>query len=145
MKPIIEEFFASEQYKTGVPVPGTVREEPPIQIDESTELGAPFALKEFVDKHKAALERGECIWVFPETAEFKVQLHGGTLTPTTWKSKGETWFWQICGEASLDIAGKRINLCTDDVWILAANTEASVHRSTGSVGMTVTADPPLRK
>ncbi|XP_047472873.1 3-hydroxyanthranilate 3,4-dioxygenase-like [Penaeus chinensis] len=51
--PIIKEYFASEQHKTGKPVPGTIPDNPPFVPDAARKLEEPFPLAKWLAKHSA--------------------------------------------------------------------------------------------
>ncbi|XP_046849038.1 3-hydroxyanthranilate 3,4-dioxygenase-like isoform X2 [Xenia sp. Carnegie-2017] len=50
--PIVKSFFESEQYRTGIPIDGTITDSPPFQLDKTTELASPFLLQKWVDENK---------------------------------------------------------------------------------------------
>lgn len=54
LKPVIERFFASEEYKTNTPKREYTDDDQPYQIDQMTALGHPFSFKQWVSKHLKA-------------------------------------------------------------------------------------------
>ncbi|XP_037776591.1 3-hydroxyanthranilate 3,4-dioxygenase-like [Penaeus monodon] len=63
--PIIKEYFASEQHKTGKPIPGTIPENPPFLPDAARKLEDPFPLAKWLTKHSA-----EVFFFFPLSLSF---------------------------------------------------------------------------
>lgn len=52
LKPIIEEFFASEEFRSGVPGPTSVNANPPWQPDHKKIVEDPFNLNNWLDEHR---------------------------------------------------------------------------------------------
>ena len=52
LKPVIEEFFASEECRTGVPGPDSVNNNPPWVPDSQRVVGTPFNLNNWIDEHR---------------------------------------------------------------------------------------------
>ena len=52
LKPVIQEFFASEEYKTGVPGPTSINPSPPWLPDSQRVVERPFNLASWVSQHR---------------------------------------------------------------------------------------------
>ncbi|GFR00457.1 3-hydroxyanthranilate 3,4-dioxygenase, partial [Trichonephila clavata] len=54
--PLIKEYFNSEAYKTGKPIPGSILENKPIKQDFERNLGEPFSLQDWLNHHKEVID-----------------------------------------------------------------------------------------
>ena len=52
LKPVIEEFFASEEYKTGTPGPTSINQNPPWVPDSQKVVERPFNLVGWLNEHR---------------------------------------------------------------------------------------------
>ena len=52
LKPIIEEYFSSEEHRTGAPGPGSVQPNPPWSPDNNRVVSSPFNLNNWLDEHR---------------------------------------------------------------------------------------------
>ena len=52
LKPVIQEFFASEEYKTGAPGPTSINPSPPWLPDSQRVVERPFSLAGWVNQHR---------------------------------------------------------------------------------------------
>jgi len=141
LAPIIKEYFASEPYKTGVPDPDNIAKDPPIKVDSTTEVDAPFSLKEWIAENKSDIECGTKE-LFGK-GEFKINIHGEGEQSGEWQ--GETWLRQMEGEASVTVNGETKTLVKDDVLLIPSGAKYTVTRSKGSIGMSVIMDPMANK
>jgi len=139
--PIIKGYFASEEHKTGVPGPDSVAKDPPVKIDHVTEVEEPFSLKKWIEENRNEIENGGKK-VFSE-GEFKITIHGAGEQTDQWS--GETWLWQLEGNATLTVGGESQKLAKDDVIIVPGGKKFTVSRGVGSVGMSVIMDPGAKK
>ncbi|KAK3715076.1 hypothetical protein QZH41_012135 [Actinostola sp. cb2023] len=121
--PIIKEYFASEQHKTGVSDPENIWKEPPLEVDTETELNPPFSLKQWLKDNKSDYESGKK--AISVEGEFKVYIHGAGEEEG--HSNGETWLWQMVGtkegEASVTVDDVTRQLKKNDVIIIPDGSE----------------------
>ncbi|CAM4865915.1 unnamed protein product [Rotaria socialis] len=100
--PIIEEFFQSEEYFTGLPKLDSYPEIPPTQNDDKIKLSDPLLLKEWIDEHEKELSKGSSISLFPDEYQTRVYIipKGEHLIDC---SDGDIWLWQHKGHAKANI------------------------------------------
>uniref|UniRef100_A0A7M5VEF4 3-hydroxyanthranilate 3,4-dioxygenase n=1 Tax=Clytia hemisphaerica TaxID=252671 RepID=A0A7M5VEF4_9CNID len=101
--PVIKEYFASEQYKTGVPIPGTTDEdEEKFKVDRTSTVNTPFLLSEWVKENRKELDnQGKVLF---EQGEFKVYANGeGNFSQ---QNPFESWIWLMNGKCKLQIDGQ---------------------------------------
>lgn len=86
-------YFASEQHKTGKPVPGFLGK-PPYELDQETVVIEPFDLRQWVEKNRKDIEFHQYKRMFDEEFQFQVFAYSG-LKITDRCDIAETWFWVI--------------------------------------------------
>lgn len=139
--PIIKSYFSSEEYKTGVPTSENVDKDPPVKVDLETEVSEPFSLKEWIAEHKSDIECGTKE-LFGK-GEFKINVHGEGEQTGEWQ--GETWLYQLEGDATVTVNGETKVISKDDVLLISAGAKYTVKRSKGSIGLSVIMDPMANK
>ncbi|CAF1033102.1 unnamed protein product [Adineta steineri] len=72
--PVIKEFFASEEYRTGEPKDDSFPKNPPLKNNEKITINNPFSLNEWIDKHKEDLSHGHPISLFPDQFQTRVYV-----------------------------------------------------------------------
>merc|ERR1719383_244167 len=112
LPPVIKEYFASEQHRTQVPIPGTIPDPSPVTLDEQTVVKPPFLLAKWLAENEEELasngfkkmfdedgrEKQFHIFVVKGPKNFEMGAHGETAT-------AETVVWQLKGNAELRIEG----------------------------------------
>ena len=107
--PVIEEFFASEQHRTGIPIPGVHRmsplscsnpqlegdhitANPPISVNSDLDVPNPINLEAWIASHASELADGPQ-HIF-NTPEFTVIVDTGSkpAVPTS-NALIQTWLW----------------------------------------------------
>ncbi|XP_019062654.1 3-hydroxyanthranilate 3,4-dioxygenase isoform X2 [Fukomys damarensis] len=68
LAPIIQEFFCSEQYRTGKPIPDQLPKEPPFPLSTRSVM-EPMSLKAWLDSHRRELQSGTSLSLFGDTYE----------------------------------------------------------------------------
>merc|ERR1712241_1175693 len=103
--PIIREFFASEQYKTGKPIPEDMPKEVPWVPDSSRKVEEPFDLMTWVDQHAGQLRDTGSVPLFdPSIYQTDVFIHGYGDQNKIFKAQsenGETIFWVLRGTVAI--------------------------------------------
>ncbi|XP_013380956.1 3-hydroxyanthranilate 3,4-dioxygenase isoform X2 [Lingula anatina] len=138
--PIIKEFFASEQCKTGKSVPGTIPEKTPFEIDTSRKLEEPFLLSDWLTKNENEIETKGIKRVFGDGYQFTVDVLGPGEEQESWDG-GEIWLWQLHGESTAVVDGTKYKLKVQDSLRIPPNTQYSIVRGAGSKLMKVIQDP----
>uniref|UniRef100_A0A3B5LL97 3-hydroxyanthranilate 3,4-dioxygenase n=1 Tax=Xiphophorus couchianus TaxID=32473 RepID=A0A3B5LL97_9TELE len=91
--PIIKEFMASNQAKTGKPDPNEVFREPPFQMNTMNVM-TPFSFKDWLNKQRPSLANGRPINIFGAQFETEVMVFGPGLTETS-VQQTDLWIWQM--------------------------------------------------
>ncbi|KAF5900205.1 3-hydroxyanthranilate 3,4-dioxygenase, partial [Clarias magur] len=110
--PVIEEFMASKQHKTGKPDPDDPIKPPPFPLN-TMNLMTPFCFKDWVEKQKPALVNGKPLDMFGNQFETVVMLYGPGESETTMKDL-DGWIWQLEGSSSVSMGGQNYNLSVGD-------------------------------
>ncbi|GFR58464.1 3-hydroxyanthranilate 3,4-dioxygenase, partial [Elysia marginata] len=137
-------FFASEQYKTGKPIPGTIPENPPIVLDSEINLQMPFNFKKWINENRNDLDTKGHVQLFPATFQFDVKVYGkGTNSE---QCKGfEIWIWQIEGTSSVSVDGKDYKLEANDTMLVLDGQKYTAVRPVGGVALICHQDPARKK
>ena len=93
--PVIKEFFASEQCRTGRPLPGTIPENPPYHPDPDRQLKNPFCLKDWLKSNEDEIHRDGQKRLF-DGANYQsdVIVYGKGIDEFQ-PSSNEIWLWQL--------------------------------------------------
>eukprot|EP00914_Ancora_sagittata_P033600 GHVO01067729.1.p1 GENE.GHVO01067729.1~~GHVO01067729.1.p1 ORF type:complete len:288 (+),score=37.56 GHVO01067729.1:49-864(+) len=135
LAPIIKGFFASEQYKTGKPIPGsgTIFEQPPIDIDHETKLQDPINFKEWINEHRDELKKRGKVPVY-DNKRFQFQVYAfGKGTHEEHSPVAETFIWQLEGQSAVEIEGKDFAMKKDDSLLVPVNQKYSVTQDEDSI------------
>ncbi|XP_008834093.1 3-hydroxyanthranilate 3,4-dioxygenase isoform X1 [Nannospalax galili] len=143
LAPIIQEFFHSEQYRTGKPNPDQLLKEPPFPLSTRSVMD-PMSLKVWLDGHHGELQSGTSISLFGDTYETQVIAHGQG------SSKGlaqdvDVWLWQLEGSSVVTMGGQCETLAPDDSLLVPAGTSYVWEQAQDSVALSVTQDPAHKK
>ncbi|CAB3991681.1 3-hydroxyanthranilate 3,4-dioxygenase-like [Paramuricea clavata] len=139
--PIVKSFFTSEQHKTGKPIPGTITDKPPFQLDTTTKLHDPFSLRKWVEDNKSEIKEKGCKVLF-ETGQTKITVHG----PGDYFTDGdsETWLWQINGNSNFTCNGVDTKLVNSDVILVPSGTKYSCKIESDAQIVSVVMDPKMK-
>jgi len=141
--PIIKRFFASEQYKTGKPIPGTIPENPPLILDEEISLQDPFNLQAWIEKNRTKLNSSGHIQLFGDNYQFEVKVYGKGENSGQC-NEAETWIWQIEGNSKVEIEGVDYDVQENDSMLIKAGKRYSAKREDGSISLICFQDPSRR-
>merc|ERR1712150_245184 len=141
--PVVKAFKASEECATGVPKTDSIEKEP-WPVDSDTDVPDPFDLKTWLEEHKSELAKGADLNLFEghPDGEFSVRVVGGPGSQSA-SFEYETFFYQLTGEASLDVAGfkEAVDLKEGSCFVVDAGTHYTARRKEGSIGLVVTQHP----
>ncbi|XP_013373047.1 PREDICTED: 3-hydroxyanthranilate 3,4-dioxygenase isoform X2 [Chinchilla lanigera] len=143
LAPIIQEFFRSEQYRTGKPSPDQLPKEPPFPLSTRSVM-EPMSLEAWLDGHRRELQEGTSLSLFGDTYETQVIAHGRGSS----KGPGEAvdvWLWQLEGSSVVTMRGQHVGLAPDDSLLVPAGTPYMWERAQDSVALSVTQDPARKK
>ncbi|RDD43791.1 3-hydroxyanthranilate 3,4-dioxygenase [Trichoplax sp. H2] len=168
LAPIIKEYFASEEYKTGKPgkksksllrtIPVGIAahkfytKSPVINIiqikdgdpvfhpDEETTVMEPFSLKEWIDNNRNTVKKQNELMLFSET---ECQLRIATnCTVKCGSSSEEIWIWIYEGShATLTTANLTMAMKENDVRLIAAGQSYTLVIGKNTIALTVMLKP----
>ena len=94
LKPVIEEFFASEEYKTGAPGPTSINPSPPWVPDSQRVVGRPFNLAGWLNEHRTLISTTGSYPLFPPSSyQSDILVLGLGRGSRQVKSPSETFLW----------------------------------------------------
>lgn len=100
LKPIITEFFNSEEYKTQTPQKGSVCENPPYSVDKDRKLMTPFPVTQWLQQNRAQLDSVGYVSLFEGSYKSTIGFYGrGRHDIST--GQNETYLWQWTNGANL--------------------------------------------
>jgi len=149
LKPVIERYFASEQYKTGFPLSGQPDPSVPGQhvlpypIDTESNIMEPFSLAKWISDREEKLLNGngvvERMFGGGERDEFQVTVHGpidGEGEKTV--IEHEVLFWQWKGSCTVTTdAGEEHVVNEGDYFLIKPNVAHQTKRPKGSIGIVI--------
>lgn len=141
--PVIKKYFASEEHRTGKVPPGKVfATPPPVNLDVTTTVDKPFSLKQWIANNSAEIKEKGSKLLFGN-GEFKITVWGEG--EQTVENPGETFLWQLEGEAEVTLGENTGKMAKDDSLLVKAGEKFLVKGGPGSVGLTVITDPSANK
>ncbi|XP_008056638.1 3-hydroxyanthranilate 3,4-dioxygenase [Carlito syrichta] len=143
LAPIIQEFFNSEQYKTGKPIPDQLLKEPPFPLSTRS-IMEPMSLEAWLDGRRRELQASASLSLFGDTYETQVIAHGQGSSEGP-RQDVDVWLWQLEGSSVVTMRGQRLSLAPDDSLLVPAGTSYAWERAQGSVALSVTQDPARKK
>uniref|UniRef100_A0A2I2ZQB3 3-hydroxyanthranilate 3,4-dioxygenase n=1 Tax=Gorilla gorilla gorilla TaxID=9595 RepID=A0A2I2ZQB3_GORGO len=143
LAPIIQEFFSSEQYRTGKPIPDQLLKEPPFPLSTRS-IMEPMSLDAWLDSHRGELQAGTPLSLFGDTYETQVIAYGQGSSESL-RQNVDVWLWQLEGSSVVTMGGRRLSLAPDDSLLVLAGTSYAWERTQGSVALSVTQDPACKK
>uniref|UniRef100_A0A8C5KCV0 3-hydroxyanthranilate 3,4-dioxygenase n=1 Tax=Jaculus jaculus TaxID=51337 RepID=A0A8C5KCV0_JACJA len=143
LAPIIQEFFHSEQYRTGKPNPDQLLKEPPFPLSTRSVM-EPMSLKAWLAGHHEELQAGTSLSLFGDTYESQVIAHGQGSSEGQGQDV-DVWLWQLEGSSVVTMQGQSLSLTPDDSLLVPAGTSYVWQRRQGSVALSVTQDPACKK
>jgi len=130
--PIIKEYFASEQHKTGKPIDADLRANQSCwKEDEGRCTEKPFYLKDFLNSNREKICNNNEVDLFEQKLyKSDVKLLGCGQGPRTVLSDGgETFLWQLEGSSKISIGNREFRLIIDDVLLIPLDTSYQVNSS----------------
>ncbi|KAI5606896.1 3-hydroxyanthranilate 3,4-dioxygenase isoform X1 [Silurus asotus] len=141
--PVIQEFMASKQHKTGKPDPDDPIKTAPFPLNNMNVM-IPFCFKDWVEKQKPALSSGQPLDMFGMQFETEVMLYGpGKLEPS--KRSSDAWIWQLEGSSSVSMNAEDHNLSKGDCLLVLGLTEYCWQRAKNCVALFVVQNPERKK
>ncbi|XP_060607798.1 3-hydroxyanthranilate 3,4-dioxygenase-like [Ruditapes philippinarum] len=147
LPPVIKRYFASEQHKTGKPLPGTIPENPPVKLNFNLTLQNPFPLAQFIKDNRSKIDSAGFIKLFERddyTHQFQVYVYGkGENTAKI--DVAETFIWVLEGSCTVKTGEKVYTLNVGDNMLIRQDQEYTATRPEGCISLICFQDPTLKK
>ncbi|XP_061546564.1 3-hydroxyanthranilate 3,4-dioxygenase [Phycodurus eques] len=141
--PIIQEFTASTQCKTGKPDPSEVFGEPPFQMNNMNVM-LPFCLKSWLEKQKPFLASGSSINMFGAQFETEVTMYGPGLSDTSLQ-QSDLWIWQLEGSSRVTMKEQELKLSAGDSLLIPEHAQYQWKRNEETVALVVVQNPERKR
>ena len=92
--PVIKEFFASEQHRTGRPIKDQITLHPPYHPDATRVVPDAFSLRKWLESNRAEINQTGWKQLFSGNYQSDVVVHGKGKSQFS-ASSSETWIWQL--------------------------------------------------
>jgi len=123
LKPIIDEFFASEEYKTGSPKEDSVEKNPAWQPDSVRTTEDPFNLQDWIDTNRRKIRSaGEVNLYDPTKYQSDIKVLGYGQGGQTITADSEIFMWQIEGSSKIEIGDEETRLKRDATILIPKDT-----------------------
>ncbi|XP_054605901.2 3-hydroxyanthranilate 3,4-dioxygenase isoform X2 [Nothobranchius furzeri] len=140
--PIIKEFMASEECRTGKPNPKLFRD-PPFQLN-SVSVMQPFSFKDWLEQQRSLLGGGSPVSMFGDQFETEVLVFGPGLTETS-VQQTDAWIWQMEGSSRVTINQQEFTLSAGDSLLITEQSQYQWERNQGTVALFVVQNPERKK
>ncbi|XP_026045268.1 3-hydroxyanthranilate 3,4-dioxygenase [Astatotilapia calliptera] len=141
--PIIKEFMASKQCKTGKPDPNEVFREPPFQLNTMNVM-TPFSFKDWLEKQRPSLGNGRPIDMFGAQFETEAMVFGPGLTEMT-TPQTDVWVWQLEGSSTVTMNEQEFSLPAGDSLLIPEQSQYQWQRAEGTVALVVIQNPERKR
>lgn len=141
--PVIKEFMASMQAKTGKPDPTEVFREPPFHMN-TLNVMSPFCFKSWLNKHRSALSSGGPIDLFGAQFETEAMVFGPGETANMIR-QSDVWIWQLEGESTVTINEKEFQMKSGDSVLVPEHHQYQWQRGEGTVALFVAQNPERKR
>ncbi|XP_029926586.1 3-hydroxyanthranilate 3,4-dioxygenase [Myripristis murdjan] len=141
--PIIREFMASEQCRTGKPNPYDDFTNPPFSMNTERVM-PPFNFKKWLDTQRPILATGRHINMFGDQFETETLLYGPGW-PETSKRESDVWIWQLEGSSKVTMNRKEVRLSQGDSLLIPQQSEYQWQRDKGTVALFVVQNPARKR
>ncbi|KAM5318706.1 LOW QUALITY PROTEIN: 3-hydroxyanthranilate 3,4-dioxygenase [Glossophaga mutica] len=143
LAPIIQEFFSSEQHRTGKPNPDQLLKETPFPLSTQSVM-EPMSPEAWLDSCRRELQGGTSLSLFGDTYETQVIVYGQGSSKSP-RQDVDAWLWQLEGSSTVTVRGQHLSLSPDESLLVPAGTEYVWERRQGSEALAVTQDPARKK
>ncbi|XP_037321920.1 3-hydroxyanthranilate 3,4-dioxygenase isoform X1 [Pungitius pungitius] len=141
--PLIKEFMASEQAKTGKPDPSEIFREPPFQLNTMNTM-TPFSFRDWLDKHRPSLSAGGPIDMFGAQFETEVMVFGPGVTETAVR-QSDVWIWQMEGSSTVTMNQQEFALSAGNSLLVPEQSQYHWQRDEGTVALFVVQNPERKR
>ncbi|XP_054456047.1 3-hydroxyanthranilate 3,4-dioxygenase-like [Anoplopoma fimbria] len=141
--PIIKEFMASKQAKTGKPDPSETFLIPPFQLNTMNVM-SPFSFRDWLDRQRPSLSSGSPIDMFGAQFETEVMVFGPGLTETAVR-QSDVWIWQMEGSSRVTVNEQEFSLSAGDSLLVPEQSQYQWQRDEGTVALFVVQNPERKR
>uniref|UniRef100_A0A1A8S7R2 3-hydroxyanthranilate 3,4-dioxygenase n=2 Tax=Nothobranchius TaxID=28779 RepID=A0A1A8S7R2_9TELE len=141
--PVIKEFMASEECRTGKPNPKEPFRDPPFQLN-SVSVMQPFSFKDWLEQQRSLLGGGSPVSMFGDQFETEVLVFGPGLTETS-VQQTDAWIWQMEGSSRVTINQQEFTLSAGDSLLISEQSQYQWERNQGTVALFVVQNPERKK
>uniref|UniRef100_A0A674PPD7 3-hydroxyanthranilate 3,4-dioxygenase n=1 Tax=Takifugu rubripes TaxID=31033 RepID=A0A674PPD7_TAKRU len=142
--PVIKEFMASKQCKTGRPDPtDEVFREPPFHLSTMNVM-LPFSFKDWLDRQRPALAQGGPINMFGAQFETEVMAFGPGQAEAA-VQQSDVWIWQMEGSSKVNMNQQEFSLSAGDSILVPEQTHYQWQRHEGTVALFVVQNPERKR
>ncbi|KAM9847467.1 3-hydroxyanthranilate 3,4-dioxygenase [Aulostomus maculatus] len=142
--PIIKEFMASKQYRTGKPDPNEVFRDPPFQMNTMNVM-LPFSFKDWLHKQRPSLAAGGSpINMFGAQFETEVMVFGPGSTETTLR-QSDVWIWQMEGSSKVIMDDQEFAISDGESLLIPEQNKYQWKREEGTVALFVVQNPERKR
>jgi len=142
LKPVIEEFFASDECKTGVPGPDSVNKNPPWVPDSKRVVENPFNLQDWLDAHRRLIRSSGSHPLFsPTSYQSDITVMGLGQGSRVISAPAETFLWQLEGSAVIILGTEEIRLRRDETLLIPTGEEFEYIPSSEAMTLSTVMDP----
>merc|ERR1711973_83570 len=130
--PIIREFFASEEHRTGRPIESSIDQTPPYQANDSLTVAAAFNLEQWLLLHQEEILRKGTKKLFDGDCQSDIIVYGRGINQLRAPS-GEVSLWQLRGLSTVNLgADGSFTLNADDTLLINEGKSFSLECHEGS-------------
>ncbi|XP_029306160.1 3-hydroxyanthranilate 3,4-dioxygenase [Cottoperca gobio] len=137
--PIIKEYMASKQGKSGKPDPNEVFREPPFQMNIMNVM-SPFCFKDWLNKQRPSLRSDRPIDMFGAQFETETMVFGPGRTDSSVR-QSDVWIWQLEGSSRVTVNEQEFNLSAGDSLLVPEQSQYQWQREEGTVALFVVQNP----
>jgi len=123
LKPIIDEFFGSEEYASGVPKDDSIEKNPPWNPDQNRATESPFNLQDWIDTNRRKIRSsGEVNLFDPVKYQSDIKVLGYGQGGQNITAESEIFLWQIEGSSKIEINDDETRLKRDSTILIPKDT-----------------------
>jgi len=146
LKPIIEEYFASEEHKTGKPGPQSDASQPAWEPDSVTKVESPFNLQDWLDSNRRRIRSSGSLELFPfRRYQSNIAILGLGQGSREIECPTETFLWQLEGSSTVIYGdGLEVRLKRDETLLVPGGGHFIYSPSSESMTLSCVMDPANR-
>jgi len=146
LKPIIDAFFASDEYKTGLPKEDSVEKNPPWNPDSSRDTETPFNLQDWIDTNRRKIRSSGEVYLFnPDKYQSDIRVIGFGQGGQTITAESEMFLWQIEASSKIEINDEETRLKRDSTMLIPGGTTFEYIPTIDSITLTCMMNPNNKK